>query len=67
MSAEVGEGWKWDGKQDIYLPILASETSKREISHDGNFVKLIDGHLPNWQSHRDVLNLTSLAHEDWSY
>jgi hypothetical protein len=28
MSAEVGEGWKWDGKQDIYLPILASEINK---------------------------------------
>jgi hypothetical protein len=23
-----GEGWKWDGKQDVYLPILASETNK---------------------------------------
>ena len=28
MIAEVGEGWKWDGKQDIYLPILASEINK---------------------------------------
>ena len=25
---EVDEGWKWDGKQDIYLPILASEINK---------------------------------------
>jgi hypothetical protein len=25
MNAEVGEGWKWDQKQDIFLPILASE------------------------------------------
>ena len=22
---EVGEGWEWDGKQDIYVPTLASE------------------------------------------
>ena len=28
MIAEVGEGWKWDGKQDIYLPTLASEMNK---------------------------------------
>ena len=28
MNAEVGEGWKWDGKQDIYLPTLASEMNK---------------------------------------
>jgi len=25
---EVGERWKWDGKQDIYLPTLASEINK---------------------------------------
>ena len=28
MTLEVGEGWKWDGKQDIYLPTLASEMNK---------------------------------------
>ena len=28
MTSEVDEGWKWDGKQDIYLPILASEINK---------------------------------------
>jgi hypothetical protein len=28
MNAEVGEGWEWDGKQDIYLPTLASEMNK---------------------------------------
>jgi hypothetical protein len=22
---EVGKGWEWDGKQDVYVPILASE------------------------------------------
>ena len=25
MTLEVGEGWEWDGKQDIYVPTLASE------------------------------------------
>ena len=25
MTMEVGEGWEWDGKQDIYVPTLASE------------------------------------------
>ena len=28
ISVGEGEGWKWDGKQDVYLPILASETNK---------------------------------------
>lgn len=28
MKVEVVEGWKWDGKQDIYLPTLTSETNK---------------------------------------
>jgi hypothetical protein len=28
VTSEVDEGWKWDGKQDIYLPILASEINK---------------------------------------
>jgi hypothetical protein len=28
MNAEVGEGWEWDGKQDIYIPTLASEINK---------------------------------------
>jgi hypothetical protein len=27
-NVEDDEGWKWDGKQDVYLPILASETNK---------------------------------------
>ena len=25
VTLEVGEGWEWDGKQDIYVPTLASE------------------------------------------
>ena len=39
----------------------------REPSHDENFVKLMDKYLPNWQSLRDILNSTPLAHEDWNY
>ena len=39
----------------------------REPSHDDNFVKLMDKYLPNWQSLRDILNSTPLAHEDWQY
>lgn len=39
----------------------------REPSHDDNFVKLMDKYLPNWQSLRDILNSTPLAHEDWHY
>ena len=38
-----------------------------EPSHDDTFVKLMDKHLPNWQSLRDILNSTPLAHEDWHY
>ena len=25
---EVDEGWKWDGKKDVYRPVLASETNQ---------------------------------------
>jgi predicted metal-dependent hydrolase len=39
----------------------------REPSHDDNFVKLMDKYLPNWQSLRDILNSSPLAHEDWHY
>lgn len=39
----------------------------REPSHDDNFMKLMDKYLPNWQSLRDILNSTPLAHEDWQY
>jgi len=28
MNAEVVEGWEWDGRQDIYVPTLASEKDK---------------------------------------
>lgn len=28
MTLEVGEGWEWDGKQDIYVPTRASEINK---------------------------------------
>ena len=38
-----------------------------ESSHDDNFVKLMEKYLPNWQSLRDLLNSTPLAHEDWHY
>jgi predicted metal-dependent hydrolase len=38
-----------------------------EPSHNENFVKLMEKYLPNWQSLRDILNSTPLAHEDWNY
>lgn len=39
----------------------------REPSHNDNFVKLMDKYLPNWQSLRDLLNSSPLAHENWLY
>ena len=38
-----------------------------EPSHNENFVKLMDHHMPNWQAIRDTLNSTPLSHEHWSY
>lgn len=38
-----------------------------EPGHDDKFVKSMDKYLPNWQSVRDLLNSTPLAHEDWHY
>jgi predicted metal-dependent hydrolase len=39
----------------------------KEPSHNENFVKLMDKHLPNWRNIRDLLNSRPLAHEDWLY
>lgn len=38
-----------------------------EPKHNEKFIKLMDGHLPNWRSLSDILNSTPLAHEDWHY
>ena len=35
--------------------------------HDQKFLDLMNKYLPNWQSLRDQLNSTPLAHEDWLY
>jgi predicted metal-dependent hydrolase len=38
-----------------------------EPSHNDNFVQLMTKFLPNWESLRDMLNSTPLAHEEWQY
>jgi predicted metal-dependent hydrolase len=38
-----------------------------EPSHNENFVQLMTKFLPNWESLRDMLNSTPLAHEEWQY
>jgi predicted metal-dependent hydrolase len=37
-----------------------------ERTHNSRFVELMDKHLPNWQSTRDLLNEAPLAEEIWN-
>lgn len=37
-----------------------------ERSHGERFTRLMDGHLPDWRSRRDMLNEAPLSHEEWS-
>lgn len=38
-----------------------------ERHHNERFAALLDTHLPQWRHYREMLNLTPLGHEDWSY
>lgn len=38
-----------------------------ERQHNERFRALMDRVMPQWRLHRDTLNSTPLAHEDWSY
>lgn len=38
-----------------------------ERHHNDRFRELMDTFMPNWQWHREELNRSPLAHEDWSY
>jgi len=38
-----------------------------ERHHHDAFLALMDKHLPQWRSHRQLLNSTPLAHERWTY
>ncbi len=38
-----------------------------ERSHNNRFVSLMDGFMPNWRFHRDVLNRLPVRHENWIY
>jgi hypothetical protein len=38
-----------------------------EPTHNDKFVKLMDKHMPKWQSHRQLLNSLPLRYQDWAY
>ena len=38
-----------------------------EPSHNDRFRDLMDAFMPQWRLHRDALNRSPLAHEDWRY
>ncbi len=38
-----------------------------ERHHNERFVSLMDGYLPNWRLHRDLLKKLPLGHDDWKY
>jgi len=39
----------------------------RERRHNERFRALLDGLMPNWRTHRELLNRAPLSHEDWKY
>jgi len=38
-----------------------------EPTHNERFIKLMDQHMPKWQSHRQLLNSLPVRHEQWEY
>ncbi len=38
-----------------------------EPTHNARFIALMDKFMPKWRSHRQVLNLLPLRHEEWEY
>ena len=38
-----------------------------EPTHNERFIKLMDQHMPKWQSHRLLLNSLPVRHENWGY
>lgn len=38
-----------------------------EPTHNERFIKLMDQHMPKWQSHRQLLNSLPVRHESWDY
>ncbi len=38
-----------------------------ERHHNERFIGLMDAHMPHWRQHRQTLNRSPLAHEEWEY
>jgi hypothetical protein len=38
-----------------------------EPTHNERFIKLMDLHMPKWQSYRQLLNSLPVRHENWNY
>ena len=38
-----------------------------ERHHNDRFIALMDAHMPHWRQHRETLNQSPLAHEQWEY
>ena len=38
-----------------------------EPTHNERFIKMIDQHMPKWQSHSQLLNSLPVRHENWGY
>ncbi|AQT70084.1 hypothetical protein STSP2_03286 [Anaerohalosphaera lusitana] len=71
-NAEAGRIWlnlELAKKETICLEyILVHEMVHLiERHHDERFIDLMDKLMPQWRLHRDRLNQSPLAHEDWSY
>jgi len=69
---ETGHIWfnfELAGKHpDLLDYIVVHEmTHLLERGHGERFTRLMDEFMPDWRRHREELNRTPLAHEEWRY
>jgi hypothetical protein len=54
-------------EQCIEYIVVHELTHLRERHHNERFTALLDAHMPQWRTYRDMLNRLPLVHEDWTY
>ena len=53
--------------QCLEYVVVHELTHLLERHHNERFIALMDSHMPHWRQHRETLNRSPLAHEEWDY
>ncbi len=53
--------------QCLEYVVVHELTHLMERHHNARFIALMDAHMPHWRIHRETLNRSPLAHQDWVY